>query len=725
MILVASLLLAASIQAVQGLDLQRSFPSTAPSQVESSPNTLVPLEWSQEKSFFSSGILWNINQETSDDSSSSSVIPRNVHCKKEGLNPVPGSCNKFIYCKDLSDEGIEDWYVLLFTCPEGQVFEEASSKCIDLSSVKWRPECHSDGGDHVSEEDTLTTSDFDSTSEKKHPGTLKDSSKQDDKNCDGGASVACGVPGKDELNKNGTEISANVHQEIGLLSLGISRQNNETLRDDTPDFSGQDDVQERKKRSANSLENKENIVNIIALKAVEVCNDMTNINKYVTYVRSRRPLKFTYKDDFLMDILNIYNQNLKSAQTNTKSWDQRKGILDAITEVFTLTREFGPNLKTRFRNMKTFIATLPKMDQNFENSGIDMNTLKDEIEKLEAQIKSIKYTDDMKIITDYLEHTLEKKRSELHNLIQKRGKNEKEFQKLNELLEYVLNYSTEIQGKSSNAARLMEAFHQIIYQDRSKFNVSISKAQMGRRATETTKEKTQKEITDHKNRIEAARREIEQKQNLIKTYREQLEKTKISITREMHELESHAKRHHDMAIAGGVLIIVPVLGWITGAVLLGVGIEEKKRALRMKEESRIYLEQTIIHHNQAVATLGNIIATENQIINKLVSTIRTFESRLLTLQEVNGILQSMERNATSIMPFITSAASVLAALNDVFSSVEDDLIQMKQEVYEAHIKARQGEDSYFRYEGVQEKVEGPWEDARSKIISVGDCLPRN
>ncbi|XP_064099231.1 uncharacterized protein LOC135210285 isoform X3 [Macrobrachium nipponense] len=342
-VLISSVLLAASIQAVQGADLRRGFPTPAPSEVEGSPSTLTPLEWSQNKSSFSNGILWNINQE---EDSASRVIPRDVHCKKEGLNPIPGSCQKFIYCKDLSGEGVEDWYILLFTCPEGQVFEDTSGKCKHLSSVKWSPECHADSKDHVSEkalihnrllddedltkQNTLTTSN--SSSEEKHPGTLKDSLKQNI--CDDDASVACGVPGKDELNKNGPVTSANVHQETELPSLDISRQNNGSVRDDTSDFSDQDDVQERKKRFANPLETNKNIVNIIAQEAEEICNDMKNIDEYVKYVRSRGPLQFTHKEDFLVDILNVYNQNLKSAQTNTKSWDQRRGILEAITEVF-------------------------------------------------------------------------------------------------------------------------------------------------------------------------------------------------------------------------------------------------------------------------------------------------------------------------------------------------------------------------------------------------------
>ncbi|XP_066984874.1 putative leucine-rich repeat-containing protein DDB_G0290503 isoform X2 [Macrobrachium rosenbergii] len=652
---------------------------------------------------------------------------------------IQGSCNKFIYCKDLSDEGIEDWYVLLFTCPEGQVFEESSSKCIDLSSVKWRPECHSDGGDHVSEEDlihnrfldmedlatedTLTT--YDSTSEKKHPGTLKDSSKQDDKNCDGGASVACGVPGKDELNKNGTEISANVHQEIGLLSMGISRQNNESVRDDTSDFSGQDDVQERKKRSANSLENKANIVDNIALKAVKVCNDMKNINKYVAHVRSTKPLESTYKDDFLMDILNTYNQNLKSTKENTKFWDMKKGIIEAITEVFTLTREFGPKLKTQFRNMKTSIATLPKTDQDFESNEINMNKLKEEIESLKAQTKSIEGTPAMKTIIKYLQQVLEQKKLELDYLIQNGGKNEMEFQQLTELLEFVLNSATEIQEKSSNAVRLMKSFHQIINQDCDKFRVSISKAQEGKRTTEMTKKETQKEIDKHKTRIKSAEREIKQKQNQIKADEEELQKTKISVLKEIQELDLDAETFHKMVVAGGVLMIVPFVGWITGAVLLGVGIEGKKEALRKKAETMTRLEDLIKHHNHAVATFRNTIRLEELTINTLGSTIRTSETRLLTLQEVNRILHSMESSANSIIPFITDAASVLAALKDVFSSVEGDLFQMKHDVNEAHIKAKKGIGSYFRNELVQEKVEGPWQDAKSKITSLGDCLQRN
>ncbi|XP_066984876.1 uncharacterized protein MCAP_0864-like isoform X2 [Macrobrachium rosenbergii] len=634
---------------------------------------------------------------------------------------IQGSCSKFIYCKDLSDEGIEDWYVLLFTCPEGQVFEEASSKCIDLSTVKWRPECHSDGGDHVSEEDlihnrfldmedlatedTLTTSD--STSEKKHPGTLKDSSKQDDKNCDGGASVACGVPGKDELNKNGTEISANVHQEIGLLSMGISRQNNESVRDDTSDFSGQYDVQERKKRSANSLENKANIVNNIALKAVKVCNDMKNINKYVALVRSTKPLESTYKDDFLMDILNTYNQNLKSTKENTKFWDMKKGIIEAITEVFTLTREYGPKLKTQFRNMKTSIATLPKTDQDFESNAINMNKLKEEIESLKAQTKSIEGTPAMKTIIKYLQQVLEQKKLELDYLIQNWGKNEMEFQQLTELLEFVLNSATEIQEKSSNAVRLMKSFHQIINQDCDKFRVSIYKAQEGRRTTEMTKKETQKEIDKHKTRIKSAEREIKQKQNQIKAYEEELEKTKISVAKEIQELDLDAQTHHNMVVPGGVLIVP-----------FRVLTEGKKEALRKKAESMTRLEDMIKHHNHAVAAFRNTIRLEELTINTLGSTIRTSETRLLTLH-------SMESTANSIIPFITDAASVLAALKDVFSSVEGDLFQMKHDVNEAHIKAKKGIGSYFRNELVQEKVEGPWQDAKSKIISLGDCLPRN
>ncbi|XP_064099228.1 uncharacterized protein LOC135210285 isoform X1 [Macrobrachium nipponense] len=375
--------------------------------------------------------------------------------------------------------------------------------------------------------------------------------------------------------------------------------------------------------------------------------------------------------------------------------------------------------------MKTSIANIPKTDQNFEKNAIDMKKLKEEIERLEAQIKSITYTDGMEIIFEYLEHMIEEKRLELWNLTQKNGMYEKEFQQLAEIVEYVLNNSIEIQGKSSKAVRLMEAFHQTIYQDSRKFTTSISKAQMGRRAIEMTKKKTQQEIIDHKNRIDEAKREIEKNQHLLRAYREQVEEAKHDIAQYMWELEAHAKINHDMAVAGGILMVIPVVGWITGGVLLGVGIEERKRALRMKEDARSHLERMIIDYENNVAILENIVAREVQIINKLVSAITTFESSLLALQKINGSLQSMERNATSIMPYITRAVSVLGGLKDVFSSVEDDLKEMKQEVKEAYIKAKQGEGSYFGYEAVEEKVQGPWEDAKSKIISVGDCVPRN
>ncbi|XP_068244516.1 putative autophagy-related protein 11 [Palaemon carinicauda] len=705
-ILVFSFLLLASSQ---GLDLRHSLSSTTHVEAEVITNWQSPLEMNNGKAFFSNGIRWTILPEASLNSSSSEVIPEDAHCEKEGLNAVAGSCQTFVYCKDLSNEGLEDWYVLLFTCPEGHVFEESSGKCEHHSAVDEHDKCQPKtvpsflGVQDLTKQDIMPIFNF--TGKEKYQLSVK-SSVPNDKDSNDDAYVDSKVLGKRELTIKRREISENAHQKKKPLLPEISKGNNASGSDKTLDFLGKQYFQERKKRSVSSLQSMWSAADIIAENTKEACQNIKSINDYVNHIMKQGSFKSAYPtENFLMSIIEAYNQILKAAQMNTNPWKEEKGILKSVKEIFNLAKEFEPKLKKRFLKLDESVDDFTKSIKTHAISG-RINDLLKRIKEAEALMKNVENT----FIREFLNDVITEAKSELINLTPKN---------LINILAYALSNAKAIKEKSSNAVRRMETFRGKIIQDHTKFIHSISRAQDGKRISEIEKEKTLTEIRRHKGKKQASEREIQENKNEMKKLIEEKQRIEHQLQIEMRELDRRAKEAHDRVIAGGVLLaIFPIVG----AVLLGTGVEDKKRALHWKSQVKNELEMKITILNDIVAVLTNNVASENQRINSLERTITFLESRSTSLQIIYGILQNLEKSATSVNNSITRAMSAIVSLTNVFSSIEVDLIEMKNEVDSALSSARQLDKDYFLFENINEKIIIPWDQAKDKIIAVGECI---
>ncbi|KAK9977116.1 hypothetical protein ABG768_018937 [Culter alburnus] len=120
-----------------------------------------------------------------------------------------------------------------------------------------------------------------------------------------------------------------------------------------------------------------------------------------------------------------------------------------------------------------------------------------------------------------------------------------------------------------------------------------------------------------------------------------------------------------VAIAGGALLAIPIIGWIAGPIMLGVGLgelNEASNAIRAAEEEQRKFNSQVEENTKKVTEYQSKISGTQNEIEQISEALKRIEREVEEVQnnlENTGNIQEMVRSAVNLLSVLSGRVNVL------------------------------------------------------------------
>ncbi|KAK7082323.1 hypothetical protein SK128_025297 [Halocaridina rubra] len=481
-----------------------------------------------------------------------------------------------------------------------------------------------------------------------------------------------------------------------------------------------DDILERTKRSDATTCN-HNIVDSLSQAAREACNATIDIDKYIYQVKSVSPVRISsFYEERLKDVVNNYNVDLKSAQRKYNEWRMQGGsIFSELKDTFTAAKEFEPQFNAEFEKSQMRIdAIVNRNVREIMNMEADIRMIQTDIADIQAVIN---LTSSSKALA-FMTNSLTQKRLALEELLnnKERADTELELMELISFLEFVNESVGAIRSKAVATESRVEVFRENITRDsgiflrhRAQAQVQLERLQAQRISYINERSRLQNE----KQELEANIVKVSDK---IRNLSNQYVRSKEELAKILSTIQHKQREAKDKQIAGGVLMIIPIFGWIAGATLLGLSIDEESRLANHKRNLIRNYEQMLEVEKTQVNSLHSEIEYAIRRIRANDAKLNRINSELSNFGSLNRDLDKILKDIGSILPAVNKALSSTDKLKKVFNGLVIDLNRMIEAAKDGKMSGLSKNLSEFIYNGIS-TLKCKWEQASVRIVTLGEC----